>query len=96
MQVIRLNGLQGVRYNIASHADDFEIYDVANDLKEATNLALNPAYAGLQQQMKARVLQLRRPDASAPRPYDDELVPAVSVSPITSGIEWKAYAQSFP
>ena len=63
---------------------------------EATNLALNPSYASLQQQMKDRVLQLRRPDASAPRPYDDELVPAVSVSPITPGIEWKAYAQSFP
>ena len=96
MQVIRLNGLQGVRYNILSQADDFEIYDVANDPKEATNLALNPSYASLQQQMKDRVLQLRRPDASASRPYDDELVPAVSVSPITPGIEWKAYAQSFP
>ncbi len=96
MQVIRLNGLQGVRYDIATHADDFEIYDVANDPKEAANLALNPAYADLQQQMKDRVLQLRRPDASAPRPYDGELVPSVSVSPVSPGVDWKAYAQSFP
>lgn len=96
MQVIRLNGYQGVRYDIQSQADDFEIYDVATDLKEATNLASNPAFATLQQQMKDRVLQLRRPDSSAPRPYDDELVPAVSASPITYGVEWKAYTQAFP
>ena len=96
MQVIRLNGFQGVRYDINTQADDFEIYDVANDLKEATNLAASPAFAGLQQQMKDRVLQLRRPDSSAPRPYDNELVPPVSVTPITAGIEWKAYLEAFP
>src|ERR1051325_11414813 len=96
MQVIRLSGLQGVRYNVLSHTNDFEIYDVAHDLKQATNLALNPAYATLQQQMKDRVLQLRRPDSSAPRPYDNEMVPRINVSPVTSGIEWKAYTNSFP
>jgi hypothetical protein len=96
MQVIRLNGFQGVRYDINSQTNDFEIYDVNSDLKEATNLATNPAFAGLQQQMKDRVLQLRRPDASAPRPYDNELVPAVSPSPVTPGVEWKAYTQAFP
>jgi arylsulfatase A-like enzyme len=96
MQVIQLNGYQGVRYDILSHSDNFEIYDVANDLKEATNLAGNPGFATLQQQMKDRVLQLRRPDASAPRPYDAELVPAVTAAPITYGVEWKAYTQTFP
>jgi hypothetical protein len=50
----------------------------------------------LQQEMKDRVLQLRRPDASAPRPYDNELVPAVTPAPTASGVEWKAYAQVFP
>ena len=47
MQVIRLNGFQGVRYDITSQTDDFEIYDVDSDLKEATNLATNPAFARL-------------------------------------------------
>lgn len=96
MQVVRVNGLQGVRYNVLSHTNDFEIHDVTYDLKQATNLALLPAYAGLQQQMKDRVLQLRRPDSSAPRPYDSELVPPVTVSPATTGVEWKAYTQAFP
>jgi arylsulfatase A-like enzyme len=96
MQVIGLDGLQGVRYNIMSQTDDFEIYDVVHDPKEATNLALNPDYADIQQEMKDRVLQLRRPDSSAPRPYDDELVPAVSVSPVTQGVEWSACEEMFP
>ena len=96
MQVVGIDGLQGVRYDIASQTDDFEIYDVVHDPKEATNLALNPAYAGLQQQMKDRVLELRRPDPTAPRPYDNELVPAVSPSPVTHGAEWSAYTEFFP
>jgi uncharacterized protein (TIGR02597 family) len=96
MQVIRLNGFQGVRYNIQSQTNDFEIYDVAHDLKQATNLATQASFATLQQQMKDRVLQLRRPDASAPRPYDSELVPATAASQITSGIQWSAYAEAFP
>jgi arylsulfatase A-like enzyme len=96
MQVIRLNGFQGVRYDMVSHADDFEIYDVANDPKQTNNLALDPAFASLQQQMKDRVLQLRRPDASAPRPYDNEPLPAVSPAPLTYGVEWRAYTQAFP
>ena len=96
MQAVRLNGLQGVRYNVLSHTNNFEIYDVTHDLKQATNLALLPAYAGLQQQMKDRVLRLRRLDSSAPRPYDSELVPSVSASPVTTGVEWKASTQTFP
>ena len=39
MSFIRLNGFQGVRYDINSQTDDFEIYDVNSDLKEATNLS---------------------------------------------------------
>jgi hypothetical protein len=96
MQVIGLDGLQGVRYDVKSPADDFEIYDVVKDPKEANNLAANPQFAGLQQRMKDRVLQLRRPDADAPRPYDNALVPADSVSNAVAGVHWSAYEGDFP
>jgi arylsulfatase A-like enzyme len=96
MQSILLDGFQGVRYDVASHADNFEIYDVLNDPKQTLNLAGNPAFAGLQQQMKDRVLQLRRPDPDAARPYDNELVPPVVISSIAAGVEWRAFAQAFP
>jgi len=96
MQVIGLDGLQGVRYDIKAQSDDFEIYDVNHDPQEITNLALNPQYAGLQQRMKDRVLQLRRPDTAAPRPYDDELVPNDTAPGLIPGVNWMCYEGGFP
>jgi len=97
MQVIGLNGFQGVRYNITSQTNDFEIYDVTHDLKQATNLASNPAFAPLQKQMKDRVLQVRRPNPSAPRPYDFEFVPSAGGVAVTNGlINFAAYEGAWP
>ncbi len=94
MQAIRLGDMIGVRYNVVSHADPFEIYNVVTDPKQTTNLAGgNPA---LQQQMKDAVLRLRRPNASASRPYDSELIPPLTPFPTTNGVTWHAYAQAFP
>lgn len=94
MQVIRMNDYLGVRYDIKSQADDFEIYNVPADPEETNNLAAQmPA---LEQRMKDTVLQARRPNKSAPRPYDNELVPAVTTASMTSGVDWKAYEGDFP
>ncbi|HEX4086354.1 MAG TPA: sulfatase-like hydrolase/transferase [Chthoniobacteraceae bacterium] len=94
MQVLRLGDFLGVRYNIRKQSDDFEIYDIPKDPQESTNLAATmPA---LDQEMKTDVLQLRRPDASAPRPYDQELVPAVPAVKTVSGVDWRRYEGNFP
>lgn len=77
MQMIRLEDMVGVRYNIQSHQDDFEIYNVADDPQESHNLADQPGFAKLQGEMKDRVLQMRVPNSTAQRPYDSELVPAI-------------------
>ncbi|MCP5532543.1 MAG: sulfatase-like hydrolase/transferase [Akkermansiaceae bacterium] len=77
MQMVRSGDLVGVRYNIRDHDNDFEIYDVVKDPAQRKNLA--PRMADLQQRMKDRVLQIHRPNESAPRPYMDHLpVPAAS------------------
>ena len=82
MQVIRMKGedgqsYKGVRYNIKSADDDFEIYDVERDTDEANNLAsTSAAMSKLQNRMKAKVLQVRSPNESAKRPYDDAVIPA--------------------
>ncbi|MFN3193792.1 MAG: sulfatase-like hydrolase/transferase [Aureliella sp.] len=82
MQVIRMKGedgklYKGVRYNIESADDDFEIYDVATDFDEAVNLAnTSAAMQQLQLRMKAKVLQVRSRNDSAVRPYDDAVIPA--------------------
>ena len=95
MQMIRLKNIVGVRYDIKSHNDNFELYDITNDLQQANNLALNPGMEKVQQEMKDKVLQSRRPNESAKRPYDDELVPASSAENTTSGVEWKGYKGDF-
>jgi arylsulfatase A-like enzyme len=95
MQAIRLGDFMGVRYNVVSHKDDFEIYDIVHDPKESTDLAAK--HPELQQQMKDAVLGMRRPDAGAPRPYDNEAVPAVPVSaPLANQIDVAVYEGRWP
>ena len=93
MQALRIGNHTGVRYNISSHADAFEIYDVTVDPGQRTNLAAS--LPDLQQQMKDRVLRLRRPNPGAPRPYDDEPVPPMAVK-VVPGVEWKLHEGEFP
>ncbi|MCW3467193.1 sulfatase-like hydrolase/transferase [Chitinophaga nivalis] len=96
MQLLRIGDHVGVRYDIKTAADDFEIYDIVKDPKETTNLAANGGMAALQAQLKAKVLQGRMPDSTAPRPYDTAGVPAVAVSHPVKGVRWKTYAGQYP
>ncbi|KJF45351.1 sulfatase-like hydrolase/transferase [Draconibacterium sediminis] len=96
MQMIRFGDLVGLRYDIQSHNDDFQIFNVNNDPQQTTNLALNMGMDLVQQEMKDKVLQSRRPDATAPRPYDNELIPAVKSNNQLPGIKWAFYPGQFP
>lgn len=93
MQMIRLGDYVGVRYDILSADDDFEIYNVAADPKETNNLAKNSGMEKLQIEMKQRVIQVRRPDTAAVRPYDGEMMAPVDLR-TESGIVWKTYNNS--
>lgn len=98
MQMIRIGDLVGVRYQIRSASDDFEIYNVVSDPKETKNLAIEPAYRQVQEKMKAKVLQNRRVDAEAPRPYDSAAVPAgvLLSKAMQPGLSWKFFKGNFP
>jgi len=96
MQAIRLGDYIGVRYNVASHADPFEIYNIVSDPQELTDLGNKPDFASLQQKMKDTVLQARRPDPEAKRPYDAELVPSVNPAKTESGVSWQIWKGAFP
>ena len=96
-QAIFLDGYKGVRVDIQGHADDFEIYDLRADPRERKNLAgTSTALAELQQRMKDRVLQIRRPNASAPRPYDDHPVPSVEIADVIPGLRVDFFPGEFP
>lgn len=95
MQLLRLGDHVGVRYNITEQSDDFEIYNAVTDPKQASNLAGTTETAQMQQEMKQTVLRLRRPDPSAPRPYDNEPMPAVTVD-TKPGLNWTTFAGTFP
>jgi arylsulfatase A-like enzyme len=94
MQLIRIGNYSGVRYDVKAQSDPFEIYDMTKDPKEVTDLAA--AMPAMEEQMKAMVLQSRRPNASAARPYDNKLVPAIPAVQTTNGVEWKSFEGEFP
>lgn len=98
MQVLYLDGYKGVRYDIQSADDDFQIYDTREDPGETKDLAgSNGNFENLQQRMKDRVLQVRRPDTSAGRPYDETPVPALDVpEDLTPGLRYRAFEVATP
>lgn len=97
MQMIRFGDLVGVRYQIKSAEDDFEIYNVVTDPKETKNLAADPGYQKIQEKMKAKVLQGRRIDREAPRPYDGVAIPASPISKgLKPGLNWRFFKGDFP
>jgi arylsulfatase A-like enzyme len=89
MQMLRFGDTVGVRYNILSASDDFEIYDIVKDPQQGKNLA--KSNAKLQQILKDRALQSRRPDTAAARPYDETLVPSVKMTKASPGLKLKTY-----
>lgn len=96
MQALRLGNFVGVRYSVTSHADPFEIYDVTSDPQQRHDLGGNTEFAALQREMHDTVLRVRRAEASAPRPYDAELVPALAGRQLVPGVEWRSYELFVP
>lgn len=96
MQLLRIGDTVGVRYDIRSHDDDFEIFDVVTDPQQKNNLADSPVIDAFQQHLKDRALRSRMPNAMATRPYDNIPVPAIEVERLENGLTWKWYDGDFP
>ena len=96
MQALRWGDYVGVRYDVQSADDDFEIYNVTDDPGETRNLAHDPRLAGLRRELRDAALRHRRPEATAPRPYDEALVPALPAIETARGVSWQQYRGAFP
>ncbi|QDV08315.1 Arylsulfatase [Planctomycetes bacterium Poly30] len=78
MQAIYLDGYKGVRTDIQSHEDPFQIYETLGDPGESHDLAgTSPFFERLNISMRKEVLRIRRPNPSAPRPYDHVPMPSL-------------------
>ncbi len=72
------------------------IFDVDSDERESMDLSgSNEYFTTLQQRMKDRVLRIRRPSESAPRPYDNAPIPGIDVDRNIKRVEWKIYQGPF-
>lgn len=80
---------KGIRTGISSHTDDFQIYDVDNDINESTNLA--SSLTDLQQRMKDKVLQVRI-DGDYSRSYmSSEFAAPATPAATVNGLDYKAF-----
>ncbi len=95
MQMVHIGDFKGVRYNTASHATDFRIYNVAADPKETTDLSGQPG-APAQQDFKDKALRVRRTGGGVTRSYDAEPVPALPPRPVVNGLDFHAYEKPAP
>ncbi|MEP4079060.1 sulfatase-like hydrolase/transferase [Haloferula sp.] len=89
MQVIRIGDHSGIRRNISSSTDLFEIYDVVNDPGQGEDLA--GSRSDLQAQMQYLGLAARRKGAGVTRPYDSAQIPPVTVPATTAGLEYESF-----
>jgi hypothetical protein len=86
MQAIRIGDFAAVRYSVTNSSDPFRLYNVVTDPHEDHDLAGDPAYAAPLAKAREMVNEVRRPDPAAPRPYDNDFTPAVSVNCKTDGL----------
>jgi arylsulfatase A-like enzyme len=97
MQSIRLGDFTAVRYAITNSAGPFRLYNVVRDPHEDHNLAGDPACAAVLAEAREMTSQVRRPDPDAPRPYDNDPVPSVTVNSKTNGmLDYAAYEGPWP
>lgn len=93
-QVVFVDGLKGVRFNVTGTDQDFQIYDTKNDPQEGNNLA--SSRPDLQVKMKARALSSRRSLPSTNAALNAGDVPAVTApANLRQGLRMRCWNRSF-
>ncbi|WP_161603005.1 PA14 domain-containing protein [Pedobacter arcticus] len=89
--MIRKGDVVGLRYDIKSEKDDFEIYDIVKDPSQSNDLKKDSKFLNFQKLFKAEALRNRAADTSAKRPYDEALIPAILLKNEKSGFNWRFF-----
>lgn len=88
MQCVRIGDFMGIRRDVASETENFEIYNVVTDPAQGTNLAAS--MTDLQTEMKGVALSSRRSEGSASRPYDTAAIDD-EVRGLEAGLDYFCY-----
>ncbi len=97
LQALRLGDFTAVRYTVTNSMVPFRLYNVVTDPHEDHDLSGYPTNAALLAKVAAMVREVRRPDPGARRPYDQDLVPSVSVgTPQPGRLEARVYHGAWP
>jgi arylsulfatase A-like enzyme len=95
-QWVRVGDFAAVRYDIQSPSDPLHLYNVVDDLHEDHDLAADPKQQKLLAHMRELLVTSRTASPGAPRPYDNELLPAVEKPAKTGGLHFQTYAGRWP
>ena len=97
LQSIRMGDFTAVRYGVSNSAVAFRLYNVVTDPHEDHNLAGDPAYAERIAAAREMCRAVRRPEPSAPRPYDEDFIAATTVNCKTNGaLDYAIYEGFWP
>ena len=96
MQAVRIGNFIGVRTEVATARDRFEIYDVVQDPKQTVNLdGSSDRFHRLQLDMQNFAMRSRRPNDQTARPYDSAALPPVG-TPAQPGLNLSVFEGSWP
>jgi len=96
-QFVRVGKWAGVRTQIKNAGDPIRLYDIEQDPHQDHNVAGDPQNALVVLQMTDLLVTTRRPNSSAPRPYDNALLPSVPIKTTTDGmVDFAVYEGNWP
>jgi hypothetical protein len=95
-QMLREGDYVAIRTQVHHPDDPLRLYDVVKDPHEDHNLADDPQYAQLLQQMRDELPAVRRPNGSAPRPYDNVLIPAAAATVAQGEVDADLFHGTWP
>jgi len=95
-QMIRQGNYVAVRTQVKSADDALRLYDVTADPHQDHDLSADPKFAPLLQTFRDELAWIRRPNESAARPYDNQPLPAVTVTVQSGSMSAAAYEGQWP
>jgi arylsulfatase A-like enzyme len=95
-QILRVEDYVAIRTQIKSATDPIRLYNVTIDPHQDHDLSHEPSQSARVARMTELLSTIRRPEPSAPRPYDNQLLPAVTVKVEQGTLDAYTYKGPWP